>query len=56
MVLFRDILNFFSVLITLFLLGYGFARGYTFLELSLNNVYFVFQIIIAFLNIFSPRW
>ena len=47
----KDLLNGLSFLITIILIVYGLVKGYTFIELTLYNLYFVLQIIVQILNI-----
>ncbi len=47
----KNLLNGLSFLITVILLVYGFVKGYTFIELTLYNLYFIMQIIVQILNV-----
>ena len=53
MISLKNLLNGLSFLITIILLIYGFVKGYTFIELTLYNLYFVMQIIVQILNILN---
>jgi len=52
MVKIKDILNIVSFIFTLFLIVYGFAKGYDLVELGIYNLYFITEIIVQLINIF----
>ena len=51
MIKLKDVLNLISFVFTLFLLVYGFAKGYDFVELVIYNLYFITEIISQLLNL-----
>ncbi len=51
----KDILNALAFFFTIFLITYGFAKGYDLIELSIYNIYFTTMIISQIINIFENK-
>jgi len=51
MVKLKGVLNIISFIFTLFLIVYGFSKGYNLVELGVYNLYFVTEIIVQLINL-----
>jgi len=49
----RDFLNGLGFIFTIFLMGYGFAKGYEIVELWIYNLYFITAISVQLINLFG---
>jgi len=49
----KDVLDIIAFIFTIFLVTYGFAKGYDLVELSIYNIYFIVIIIVQIINLFE---
>lgn len=47
----KDVLDIIAFIFTIFLVVYGFAKGYDLIELSVYNIYFIVIIITQIINL-----
>jgi len=51
----KDALDIIAFVFTIFLIVYGFAKGYDFIELSVYNIYFVVIILTQIINLSEEK-
>lgn len=51
----KNILDTLAFLFTIFLIGYGFIKGYDFIELTVYDMYFSVTIISQLINLFGKK-
>lgn len=47
----KDFLNFLSFIFTIFLVVYGFSKGYDLIEIGIYNLYFLTEIVTLLFNL-----